>query len=373
MKIVVGKFVQKLVFDRSSPGALRSNTNGNYSAYKLFELLFVNNPKDTFYLVGDNDFEGESTSYSNVKNVGGLSVAEQVKLKADAAIILAGLLDEEGDAIVDYLNASGVPWVLVADDPRCLQCVALCGKLINKPKFIASQANELITFADGTRMNANYFAIERASCFGYELGSWRSYKKESKLVVLANEVDGFNRIGIVKESVRGCPVPVEVYGRIAKSIADGVIVPERDGFIFKGEVPYDVAQDKLKSALYTYLVPVKPGWATSKYVEAIMCGALPFMHESYASKAIGMRENDFAFFDDIALRVNCDISLSILLKSFGCYEALSKSLGFAASRKFWPLYIGELEKRIIAPYVDGSLLSARLKNILRSCELSGRF
>ena len=45
MKVLIGKYGQKVIFDRMTDEVQRSNTNGNVYLYKLMKLLF---PKNSF-------------------------------------------------------------------------------------------------------------------------------------------------------------------------------------------------------------------------------------------------------------------------------------------------------------------------------------
>lgn len=50
---------------------------------------------------------------------------------------------------------------------------------------------------------------------------------------------------------------------------------------FKGSMPLEDLQKKLKNVRSTFIIPIAPGWTTSKYIEMIHAGVIPFFHPSY--------------------------------------------------------------------------------------------
>ena len=50
---------------------------------------------------------------------------------------------------------------------------------------------------------------------------------------------------------------------------------------FKGAVKFEELQKILPSVKYTFIIPIKKGWVTAKYVEMIASGIIPFFHPTY--------------------------------------------------------------------------------------------
>lgn len=53
---------------------------------------------------------------------------------------------------------------------------------------------------------------------------------------------------------------------------------------FKGMRTPDEIDNILSSTKYTLIIPIEKAWATSKYLEVIMCGTIPFIHPDYDSQ-----------------------------------------------------------------------------------------
>ena len=50
---------------------------------------------------------------------------------------------------------------------------------------------------------------------------------------------------------------------------------------FKGSIQLEEVQQKMEDTKYTFIIPIKKGWVTSKYIEMIYAGCLPFFHPTY--------------------------------------------------------------------------------------------
>ncbi|SVD44744.1 uncharacterized protein METZ01_LOCUS397598, partial [marine metagenome] len=153
---------------------------------KLLINLCYNNPDDNFYIIGQNDLRRLSYSekvrlfpHDNVFDalgwssndadskwskpvewlnqynvnleyaiIGGgptLNVNVPFKIKTSSGSIAKPLtFGKRGAApVIHTLNETGVKWVGLADDPRCLN-TSLAKDLFNKPEIILSQVNKKI-------------------------------------------------------------------------------------------------------------------------------------------------------------------------------------------------------------------------------------
>ena len=50
---------------------------------------------------------------------------------------------------------------------------------------------------------------------------------------------------------------------------------------FKGSLKLEQCQEIIKNTKYTFIIPIAPGWCTSKYLEMIHAGCVPFFHPDY--------------------------------------------------------------------------------------------
>ena len=50
---------------------------------------------------------------------------------------------------------------------------------------------------------------------------------------------------------------------------------------FKGSLHIEDLQTKLQDVKFTFIIPIKKGWVTSKYIEMIHAGVIPFLHPTY--------------------------------------------------------------------------------------------
>lgn len=335
--IVVGKLGQKLVFNRKSAEAKRSNTNGNVGAYLFYKLLFENNPHDRFFVIGDNDLKSfDKPPFANVVDASRWDLAFQLQIKADYAIILIGLLEEDnpGEQLLKYLNVSNTKWLLVADDPRCLNTKAM--DITNMPRKIISQFSGDFYFCC-KKYFVEYVPIETASCYGAN-DAGKIGNKTRDFVVVANTAGDYDRLGIVGRLTRSIP-EVEVYGRVRGSRW------EKDSR-FKGEVEFTEMQNILQQAKTTLLVPIKPGWVTSKYIEAIMCGTLPIFHADYGVELLKHVPGFLVVRDEGELK--------------SVYRAVMDDPGYIR------YMLAKLNSRLVKPFVDGSKLSAKVLSICKT-------
>lgn len=332
-KIFVGKIGQKLIFNRKSKECDRSNTNGNVGAYLFFKLLFENNKNDTFYVIGDNDLNTFKNEYENVIDASKYTMLELMNIKPDVGVFLIGLLNEmnPGNKVIEFINVSKIRWLLVSDDPRCLDTKAKDIK--NLPRKIISQFSGSIDFC-GKNYFVEYVPIETASCYGCDF--LQDSIKEKDFIVVANTAGDYDRLGIVDNLTDGIE-NVEIFGRIDK---DEYKSDKR----FKGEVKFSEMQEIMRSTKTTLLVPIKPGWVTSKYIEALMNGVVPIFYKDY-----GIGILPFMYF-----------SLVIHNK-----KQLSYIVNLLCTNSEYTNHILEsLRSHYIYPYSDGKKLNKMINDIL---------
>lgn len=283
MNILIGKIGQKIIFNRDSKDCDRSNTNGNVGAYLLFKLLIENNKSDVFYVAGENDLSTfGKMPFKNVVDVSDLNYEEVNKLNIDVMFILTGLTQfEKSDRFFDIINKSNAKYILLSDDPRCLDSVSKDNRMTKIPNIIISQFEGIYDFK-GVECKVKYVPIERASCYKFKPFE---IEKEHDMVIVSNTSGKeYDRVKILSEIVSGIP-GINIYGRLSDDEKD---ILGRENC--KGEIKYTEMQEVFKKAYSTFMVPIKKGWVTSKYVEALMNGVLPIFHEDYGANLLECKD-----------------------------------------------------------------------------------
>lgn len=279
MNILLGKIGQKIIFNRDSKDCDRSNTNGNVGTYLLFKLLIENNEDYTFFVASDNDlFTFDVNPFKNVVDVSLFDHEYINKLNIDVMIVLTGLTQFEKDnRFIDILNNVDAKLMLLSDDPRCLDSVSDDERITRKPDLIISQFDGVYNFK-GTDYHVKYEPIERASC--YKCDIFDSEKEIDMVIVSNTSGKEYDRVKIVSEII-GDTSGLDIYGRLSDD--ERVMLGEDN---CRGEIKYTEMQKVFRKAYSTFVVPIKKGWVTSKYVESLMNGVLPIFHEDYNTELL---------------------------------------------------------------------------------------
>jgi len=331
MNILIGKLGQKIIFNRNSDLANRSNTNGNVGAFLFFTMLAANNPYDTFYMIGENDLSTfKKHFYPNIIDVSKCSIKEIEEIGLDFGIFNIGMLEEQNpDSLaIEYLNVTGLKWLLAADDPRCL--ITKAKDIYNAPRIILSQTQGLVDFVDDFRF-VLYMGIEKANAYDRKLSH---YYKNKDFVIVANAAGSYDRISIIQEFIKDID-DVEVYGRV-----DAELVAANSKF--KGEVNFNDIQHIMDHTKITFLVPVKKGWVTAKYIEVLLNGALPIFHVDYDTELL--RTFPFDLIDVVENATQLKAKVQYYLDNEN--ERAAK--------------VEMLRKLLVEPYLDGKILSNQI-------------
>lgn len=343
MKILLGKIGQKVIFDRSSKDCDRSNTNGNVGTYLLMKLLIENNKDDEFYVISKNDLSSLDEKFAaNVFDASEMTVDEINAINPGAMFILTGLMEYETDnRFIEIVNKAKGNFILLSDDPRCLDSVNKDERICRFPDFLVSQFEGAYNFK-GRYITAFYEPIERASCYGHIERERDAVCKEYDMIVVSNTSgDEYNRPKIVSQLLKGTS-GIRVYGRLSEEE-----VRAMGDVKYIGEIKYNEMQSELRAAKSTLLVPIKKGWVTSKYVEAVMNGAIPIFYEDYNTKLIGYDRWEGEFRSLIV--VSDDIQLRYALNAVR--ESEDYVIKFVCDKMY---------DVIVSSYVDGKKLSDAL-------------
>lgn len=314
-----GKIGKSVLFDESKWGPI----GGDNEAPKLIRKTAELNPDDTFIIIGRNDLQRAREKYLLPDNLfdvyDGASKEERKDLnficnrlnnvKIDGCFLMSGPTAncnipeksfkrnelKKGQyehaksletfvnyvaPIYQYLNVSNIPWIMIANDPRY---IGQGNDLINQPKKILSQFNEKIlmqTFDNWE--NQNYVKNEITSVYaGMEKiflidQQPKLEEKTIKFMVVLNEGNNGvkSRYSELKKYVLDYMDDVEIYGKWDESTIG-------NDSRFKGSKKFIDLQTILPSVKYTFIIPIKPGWVTSKWIEMLCNGVIPFFHPDY--------------------------------------------------------------------------------------------
>lgn len=335
MNILIGKIGQKLIFNRDSKDCDRSNTNGNVGTYLLFKLLIENNKDDTFYVASENDLSSfDKKPFENVIDVSGLKWDFIDKLNIDAMLVLTGLTQfEKNDNFFEVINNLNAKFILLSDDPRCLDSVSEDSRIKRHPDVIISQFEGKYRFK-GFEHQVKYEPIERASCYKCDIANG---VKDTDMIIVSNTSGKeYNRVEIVSNIINGI-TGLDVYGRLTDEEKE---LLGKDNC--KGEIKYIEMQKVFRKAFSTFVVPIKKGWVTSKYVESLMNGVLPIFYEDYNT---GLLETK-----DLIVVHNKEEFVDV-------FENIVKR-----DKVKVKMLVEKMTKDLIEPFIDGTKLS----NILMS-------
>jgi len=275
---VFGKIGKAIKFDSKKWGA----TGGDNEAPSLILKLAEQNPNDTFILISSNDFDKvqfnkPSNIINGLKSLGPLKnmhdsfFTDTLKDKdiAGAIIVLGptcrknleywprlGFAKSYCAPIIHYLNNSNVKWIGVCNDPRYyLKDVR---DLTNKPLKYLSQYNE---------------------SFVKKVFSKLPPDNDNDLIdmTINSEYSGKSRYPELKKYVLNFFDDVNIYGEWYSE-------ETKNDLRFKGPKPFTEIVDITKKSKFSFIIPISPGWVTSKYIELINNGIIPFFHPDYDSQ-----------------------------------------------------------------------------------------
>jgi hypothetical protein len=338
---MIGKINQKLIFNRRSKDALRSGTNGNISAYSIFKLLIDKNPNDEFYVMGDNDLDTLNEIPENVIDAKDATLKEIKKFNIDHGIIMAGLPPEgqslKTDKVIQILNKyDKIGWVLISDDPRCLDSLSNNKDLKSYPDEIITQFMADYKFKD-RHYGTKYIPVETA--VNYVLKIREMKQKDFIMVAISNSVKDYNRTEILYNLLGRSFIPI--IGRL--STKDKLKYPFH---CHLGEVEYSRAQDLLERSVSTLIIPVRAGCVTSKYVEALSNNCLPIFYKSYGHELLGRIPEELI------------VSSSEDLKQL--------HMNIVHNQERYISMMRELQNQLIKPYESGEKLSKQIMSYVAS-------
>lgn len=332
MKILIGKYGQKVVFDRTLDEVQRSNTNGNVYLYKMMKLLFDHNKDDMFLLISKNvgaDIFSNVVDFSQ-NDVKSLDVMSDI----DAMIIVAGLGEYEDDErFIQIINEAKVKkFILIAEDPRCIRSMNDDKRLTRVPDVILTQTSGWTIFK-GKSVDMIYEPIQTSAC--YEEEFYHNDGNEGGLLLIANTSGKEYDRPKIAASILG-DIGCDVYGRLTEDDLSHL----KNGS-YHGEVKFDEMVDVIRKAYYMLLIPIKNGWCTAKYIEALLNDTIPIFHRDYDVSLLG---NDLL--NKYVVETTSDLKF-IMDYANRHKEEVKKDMQ-------------EFRRTLIEPYMSGSILSHRI-------------
>ena len=191
--------------------------------------------------------------------------------------------------IIHYLNNSNVKWIGVCNDPRYyLKDVR---DLTNKPLKYLSQYNESFVKKVFSKLppdndndlidmtiNSEYSGVEKIMLFNNKTNKNFENKNNDFNIILNEGKNGVkSRYPELKKYVLDFFDDVNIYGEWYSE-------ETKNDLRFKGPKPFTEIVDITKKSKFSFIIPISPGWVTSKYIELINNGIIPFFHPDYDSQ-----------------------------------------------------------------------------------------
>lgn len=314
---------------------------GDNESLAILVALANNNPNDTFYIAGKSDYAKLSPSeievmfpYNNVINVydhipfktmqtrksyedpyiqclnnyfadkyidaivmlvgqvGGVSVPGKTWQVKDTSLI-ASCIDMTANytsPLTVWLNENrlsdnkNIPIIEIINDPR--YTLSQPRDIVFTPEVSLSQYNysyinktiknyeEQLPTIPNT-VNVTYNGMEKAFLVGRKFPDNLHNEREHRFTIVLNEGKP-SRYNELKKWVLDNNVLDDtfVYGKWDEKYTE-------NDLRFKGSLKLEDVQSVMSNTKYTFIIPIKEGWVTSKYIEMIYAGVIPFFHPDY--------------------------------------------------------------------------------------------
>ena len=306
-----------------------SPVGGDNEASCTLRSLANNNPDKTFYIIGRSDFatltDGEKVDlfpYGNVVDVWegvGLDISEAYfrhvinyfdknKVTLDFTIMMVGQVgsvtipdkiqkvrdidDTKPASVLDMTK-----WYVTPISTWLNECKPFYVEIVNDPRYTMRQSRDLFhlpsislgqydyeyttnaisSYTDQTRVERKvksvYAGMETAFCNDYEYKKETNTNRSTDFMIVLNEGKP-SRYDLLKEWVLDHFDDVEIYGKWEHEAAT------KDAR-FRGSKHIEEIQRMMSNVKFTFIIPIAKGWTTSKYIEMIHAGVIPFLHPSY--------------------------------------------------------------------------------------------
>ena len=385
MNIAFAKIGKSIKFKRAL-----SPIGGDNEAPAMLRALSNNNPNSKFYIVGRSDFssltpkeKSELFPYDNVidifeahkgaatkdivKNrlktlnvtidynvfmigqIGTVTIPNKIKQVQNQSLTASviEMTKNYSTPVIEWWNDVGTPTIEIVNDPR--YTLAAARDIINDPKICLSQYNgtyvksSIASYEDQTRVDRDikmvYAEMEKIFLYDRESPN-KNRTRSTEMMIVLNEGKP-SRYSELKKWILDHYDTVDIWGQWE---SDSIGTDSR----FKGTLDINDLQKKLNDVKYSFIIPIAPGWATSKYIELIHAGVVPFFHPTYAE---GIEEVEKIIPSFLRPKTPEDMRKTIdkLNSTAGAWEKLIDSL----QRNLTPdLYDGSKLNNIVMSYID---------------------
>lgn len=218
-----------------------------------------------------------------IGQIGTVTIPDRTEQVRDRSLI-ASVIDMTKwytTPMIQWMNETNVPILEVLNDPR--YTLAASRDIIRCPTKSIGQYDYSYTkkhftsFEDQTviesKVPVTYAGVETSFCVEYDGLNDITTDRDIPFLVVLNEGKP-SRYNFLDEWVLRHQRNVSIYGKWdhEKTVND----PR-----FLGTIHIDTLQKKLKKVRSTFIIPIAKGWVTSKYIEMIHAGVVPFFHPSY--------------------------------------------------------------------------------------------
>lgn len=366
-------------------------TGGDNEPECCLTALANNNPNDTFYIIGRSNYKtlsleekkiifpfnnvidvwsNYSTSddvvtfiYNQLKNIkidfsimmigqiGQVSIPNKINKLKDKSPGFAAVIDmtlNYTSPIYYWINETKQKYIEIITDPRYDSNQAR--DLLVSPAYSLSQYcysyqrkhinsyEDQILIEDTLRVS--YSDVEKLFCVNRDLPNRELNKKrESDFNIVLNEGKP-SRYNLLNEWVLQHHKNVSIYGQWDNKNTT-------NDSRFKGSRQLNEIQTIMSRIKYTFIIPIKHGWVTSKYIEMIHAGVIPFFHPSYDTQD-NLQVPEF-------IRPNSPDELNERIKYLDENEEFRLSL------------INELQDRYCKPgYYNGTFINDTIMHVIYS-------
>jgi len=206
-------------------------------------------------------------------------IVKDIEKKVFAKTITMALM--YAGPVIDFLNQSGIPYVMVGEDPRYYPCRAR--DLYNRPLMYLNTYNDFLYAKHAlgyctTELNMNKERLIDAKYDRWFLASEKmpdrsDIKRDILLDVYTNgrESSGTKKLKIIKEYLTSFSDMV-IYGKWSEKL-----IEESPEFTFKNVPMIDLVEEMYRTK-YTLMFHFKEGYPSSKFWKMIYFGIIPFYH-----------------------------------------------------------------------------------------------
>jgi len=199
--------------------------------------------------------------------------------------------------IVYFLNKTKFKWYMFTSDPRNIQGDFNNLKYThydvrNLPIKILSQVASNATWkriVEGSLGVPEYIKIPQEYCYFERFCAFNTppridEEKNIKFTLVAMQNPGKGslakdfkndwRLLEIKKYILDEDLDIDIWGYVDEWVKEKYKQ-------FKGLIDHYELNDKLAHTKYTFIIPIKKGWVSAKYLETLIMGVIPFFHPDY--------------------------------------------------------------------------------------------